>query len=79
MDSNNFANCSATPSQTNAVTGDPMIGNATSKWNLQAASPARNRGSKASIVGYDGAAIDVSRDKNGVVRTTPWDRGIYNY
>ena len=79
MDSNNFSNCSGTPSQTNAVTGDPMFVNANSDWNLQAASPARNRGSKTFVGGYDGAAIDVSRDKNGVVRTVPWDLGIYNY
>jgi hypothetical protein len=79
IESNNFANCSGTPSQTNAVTGDPMLVNTTSDWNVQEASPTRNRGSQTSIAGYDGAAIDVSRDKNGVARSAPWDLGIYNY
>jgi hypothetical protein len=79
IESNDFQNCSGTPSQTNAVTGDPMFVNSTSDWNLQSASPAINRGSQTSIIGYDGQPIDVSHDKNGVVRTSPWDLGIYNY
>ena len=79
MESNNFANCSNAPSQTNAVTGDPMLVNATSDWHLQSASPALNRGSQASITGYDGATIDVSRDRNGVVRSPPWSLGVYHY
>jgi hypothetical protein len=79
IESNNFVNCSGAPSQTNAIVGDPMFVNATSDWRLQDASPVRNRGSQASIAGYDGVAIDVSHDKNGVVRTAPWDLGIYNY
>jgi hypothetical protein len=32
-----------------------------------------------SITGYDGVPIDVSHDRNGVVRSAPWDLGIYNY
>ena len=79
MESNNFSNCSGTPSQTNAVSGDPMLVNTNSDWNLQPGSPARRHGSQASIVGYDGRAIDVSRDKQGAVRTSPWDLGIYRY
>jgi hypothetical protein len=79
VDSNNFSNCSGVPNQTNAVTGDPMLVNASSDWNLQSNSPARNRGAAASITGYDGKAIDVSHDKNGAVRSAPWDLGIYNY
>jgi hypothetical protein len=79
MESNNFFNCSGTPSQTNAIVGDPLLVNAESDWNLQAASPARNRGSQPSFAGYDGVAIDLSHDKNGVVRTAPWDLGVYNY
>lgn len=76
VDSNNFHQCSGVPAQTNAVTGDPLLGD---NFTLQANSPARNRGAATSIIGYSGAAIDVSRDKNGVVRSAPWDLGIYNY
>lgn len=78
IDSNNFYGCSGVPAQGNAVTGDPLFVNRTSDWRLQPNSPAMNRGAAASITGFDGVSIDVSRDKNGVVRTAPWDLGIYN-
>ena len=78
-DSNNFYGCSGIPAQTNAVTGDPMFVNRASDWRLQPGSPAMNRGAMTSITGYDGVPIDVSHDRNGVVRSAPWDLGIYNY
>jgi hypothetical protein len=56
-----------------------MLVNRTSDWHLQSSSPDLNRGAAASFTGYDGQPIDVSHDKNGVVRTAPWDLGIYNY
>ncbi|MDB5855705.1 MAG: uncharacterized protein JWR22_3746, partial [Herminiimonas sp.] len=61
------------------VTGDPMFVNQASDWHLKAGSPAMNMGAAASITGFDGVAIDVSHDRVGVVRTAPWDLGIYNY
>jgi hypothetical protein len=76
---NDFTGCSGTPSQAQPVTGDPMFVNQASDWHLKAGSPAMNMGAAASITGYDGVAIDVSHDMNGVVRTAPWDLGIYNY
>jgi hypothetical protein len=79
IESNDFQNCSGTPSQTNAVAGDPMFMNSTPDWNLQSASPARKRGSKASIIGYDGQPIDVSPDRNGVVPAARRKLGIYDY
>ncbi len=79
IDSNNFYGCSGVPAQANAVVGDPLLVNQASDWHLQLHSPALNRGAAASIIGYDGMPIDVSRDRNGVVRTAPWDLGIYNY
>ena len=79
IDSNNFHGCSGVPAQANAVVGDPMLVNQASDWHLQTNSPAMNRGAAASITGYDGVNIDISRDKHGVVRTAPWDLGIYNY
>ncbi|MDB5821352.1 MAG: uncharacterized protein JWR21_56, partial [Herminiimonas sp.] len=55
-----------------------MFVNQASDWHLKAGSPAMNMGVATSITGYDGIAIDVSRDMNGVVRTAPWDLGIYS-
>jgi hypothetical protein len=79
VNSNNFHGCSNVPNQANAITGDPMLVNPSSDWNLQSQSPARNRGEAVAITGYDGKQIDVSRDFNGTVRSAPWDLGIYNY
>jgi hypothetical protein len=79
VNSNNFYKCSGVPAQANAIVGDPLLVNQASDWNLQSSSPARNRGEAVSITGYDGRNIDVSRDKNGAVRSAPWDLGIYNY
>jgi hypothetical protein len=79
VDSNNFYQCANVPAQTNTITGDPLLANPASDWHLQPNSPALNRGAATSITGYDGVAIDVSHDKNGVVRSIPWDLGIYNY
>ncbi|MDB5821356.1 MAG: uncharacterized protein JWR21_60, partial [Herminiimonas sp.] len=76
---NDFYGCSGTPSQVQPVTGDPMFVNQASDWHLKPGSPAMNMGAAASITGFDGVAIDVSHDMNGVVRTAPWDLGIYNY
>ncbi|TCS31956.1 chondroitinase B-like protein [Paucimonas lemoignei] len=76
VDSNNFYNCSNVPAQTNAITGDPLLG---ANWTLQDNSPMRNRGAAVSFTGYNGESINVSLDKNGVARSAPWDLGIYNY
>jgi len=79
ISNNNFSNCGSVPNQASPVTGDPLLVNRTSDWRLQTNSPARNTGTTVSLTGFDGKPIDVSRDRNGVVRTAPWDLGIYNY
>lgn len=79
ISNNNFHNCSNVPAQNSPVSGDPLLVNPSSDWRLQTASPGRNTGASLSMTGYDGLPIDVSRDRSGVVRTAPWDLGIYNY
>jgi hypothetical protein len=79
---NNFFNCTGVPSQTNPITGDPLIINYTVSpynWHLQTGSPAIGNGTPTSFTGYNGEAISVNRDKNKVLRTLPWDLGIYSY
>ena len=78
VDHNNFNNCTGTLAQAHPVTGDPLFVNRTSDWRLQSGSPALNTGTPVSFKGYGGETIDVSRDKNGAVRTAPWDLGVYN-
>ncbi|GAB3544349.1 hypothetical protein GCM10027343_19370 [Noviherbaspirillum agri] len=78
VDYNNFYNCSGTLAQAHPINGDPLFVNRTSDWRLQSGSPALNTGAPTSIQGYGGETIDVSRDKNGAVRSAPWDLGVYN-
>ncbi|MDB5855703.1 MAG: uncharacterized protein JWR22_3744 [Herminiimonas sp.] len=75
---NNFTGCSGTPSQAQPVTGDPMFVNQASDWHLKPGSPAMNKGAAISFADYDGIAIDVSRDMNGAVSTSPRNLGVYS-
>jgi hypothetical protein len=78
IDYNNFYNCSGAASQSHAITGNPLFVNSASDWHLQSGSSAINSGTPITMPGYNGTIIDVSRDKDGVVRSSPWDLGIYN-
>jgi hypothetical protein len=78
IDYNNFYNCSGAASQSHAITGNPLFVNSASDWHLQSGSSAINSGTPITMPGYNGTVIDVSRDKDGVVRSSPWDLGIYN-
>lgn len=79
MDYNDFYNCSGAPAQSHPVSGNPLFVNQLSDWHLQSGSPAINSGTPVSMPAYGGGSIDMSHDINGIVRTSPWDLGIYNY
>jgi hypothetical protein len=68
---------SAIPTQTNAISGNPLFVNPVSDWHLQSGSPAKGSGVALSMPAYGGGTIDVSHDINGVQRAAPWDLGIY--
>lgn len=77
-DYNTYFNCSGAPAQANGLTSDPMFVNPLSDWHLRSGSPSAGSGmTVAARRGYQGASIDVSRDRAGVQRTAPWDRGVY--
>lgn len=78
MDYNNFTNCSGTIAQGHNVAGSVVFVNANSDWHLQPGSPGIDTGTPVTFMGYDGVMLDLSRDKNGVIRSAPWDLGIYN-
>jgi hypothetical protein len=78
VDYNNFYNCTGVPSQAHAITGNPMFVNQASDWHLQPGSPAINSGAALTMPAYGGGTLNISFDKNGVVRSTPWDLGVYN-
>jgi hypothetical protein len=78
LDYNNFYNCSGAPSQSHAITGNPLFVNVASDWHLMAGSPAIGAGTPATIAAYRSGTIAVDLDKNGIQRTTAaWDLGIY--
>jgi len=80
MDYNLFYNCSNPlyiPTQSHAVTGDPLLVNKGSDWHFQTGSPAIGAGTPVTFSNLDGVSLDVSKDKNGVSRSTTWDLGIY--
>ncbi|GAB3544337.1 right-handed parallel beta-helix repeat-containing protein [Noviherbaspirillum agri] len=79
VDHNNFHDCKDVPHQKNPVAGDPLLVNRTSDWRLQSGSPAISAGTPISFKGFDGDDIDISRDRDGAIRTTPWDLGVYRY
>jgi hypothetical protein len=76
---NNFFGFSAPPSQTNAITGNPLFVNIASDWHLQAGSPGIGRGTVVTLTAYPSGTLTVQQTKDGVTRpaNAAWDLGIY--
>jgi len=77
LDYNNFYKFTSVPSQAHPIVGDPKFNNVSSDWHLQAGSTALGSGAQLSFTGFNGQSIDLSRNKDGVTRTVPWNLGIY--
>ena len=78
LDYNNFYNfTSGVPGQSHAIVGDPQFVDPSSDWHLQPGSCAVGAGVEVNVPGVNGESIDVSRDKDGNIRTAPWNLGIY--
>ena len=78
-DYNTYFNCSGAPSQAHGLTSDPLFVDPLRDWQLRAGSPSAGSGVTVQPrTGYQGAVIDVSRDRNGSLRSAPWDRGVYD-
>lgn len=77
VDHNNFYNCSAPPSQAHPVIGNPLFVDSKSDWHLTSNSPMIGKGTPITMIGFKGEIIAVNMDKDGKVRTVPWDLGIY--
>ncbi len=78
-DYNLWYNTPNAPSEAHGVYADPRFVDPSGDWRLQAGSPAIGAGTSASFTGYFGEPIDVSYDRTGVNRSTPWDLGVYAY
>lgn len=78
VDYNDFFKCnSALPAQPHGIVGDPKFVNPSSDWHQQPGSPASGAGVEVTVPGYNGSSIDVSRDRDGNIRSVPWNLGIY--
>jgi hypothetical protein len=77
LDYNNFYNCGSAPSQAHPIVGNPLFVDSRSDWHLTSSSPAIRAGTVVSARGFKGETLIVNTDKDGKVRTTPWDLGIY--
>ena len=77
VDANDFYNCASPLPGTQILTGDPLFRNPASDWHLQAGSPAVGVGISTTFTGFYGEALDVSKNKDGFVRSVPWNLGIY--
>ncbi len=76
-DYNNFYNCSASPTQIHPIIGNPLFIDSQSDWHLTSGSPAIGKGTPIQMNGFNGEIITVNMDRDGKVRTVPWDLGIY--
>jgi chondroitinase B-like protein len=78
IDYNNFFNfASGVPTQAHAITGNPNLINSASDWHTQAGSPAIGSGTTIAITGFKGEVLVTNMDRDGKLRTAPWDLGIY--
>ncbi len=76
-DYNDFYNCTSPPTQTHAISGDPLFVNPSSDWHLQSGSPGLEAGTTVTALTYAGSALDLSLDYTGAARQVQWDLGIY--
>lgn len=79
LNHNNFFGYSSPPTQSNAITGNPLFVNPASDWHLRPGSPAIDVGTVVTMPGYSGAPIVVNQTKDGMTRNvgSPWDLGPY--
>ena len=77
FDYNNFYNCTNVPPQAHPIVGNPLFVDAHSDWHLTSGSPAIGKGTPITATGFKGETLTVNTDKDGKVRTIPWDLGIY--
>lgn len=79
IDYNNFYGCYAPPAQNNPVGGAPDFVDPASDWHIksQSKSAVLTTGAAVTFTGYAGEKIDLTKDKDGVLRGQPWGVGAY--
>jgi hypothetical protein len=65
------------PSQTHAISGDPLFVEPASDWHLLGGSPALGTGTVGTMPAYLGGLLDITKNKDDVPRAAPWSLGVY--
>jgi hypothetical protein len=77
-DHNLYYNSPQAPKEAHGVYADPMFVDNNRNWRLKTGSPAIGAGAVLNnFSGHNGESINLSNDRDGVKRTTPWDIGAY--
>ncbi len=79
FDYNLYYNNPTQPTEPNSIYADPQFVNPTSDWHLKSTSPAIDAGIAYTFLDNNGGNIDVTHDKDGNVRSIPWDMGVYEF
>jgi Right handed beta helix region len=74
---NLYSNCPSAAGEAHGVYADPLFVNKQGDWHLRAGSPALGAGVAVSFSGWGGVAVDVGFNRDGAVRSVPWNIGAY--
>lgn len=76
---NNYYGFTSPPSQTSAVTGDPLFTNIASDWTSQEGSSSIDAGSTVTMPAYGGGSLTVTTTKDAATRSGTWDLGPHEW
>lgn len=76
---NNYYGYTSPPSQSNAVTGDPLFTNIASDWTSQEGSPSIDAGTTVTMSAYPSGSTTVTTTKDGATRSGTWDLGPHEW
>lgn len=76
---NNYDGFTSPPSQTSAVTGDPLFVNIASDWTSQDGSSSIDAGSTVTMPAYGGGSLTVTTTKDAATRSGTWDLGPHEW
>lgn len=76
---NNYRGYTSPPSQSNAVTGDPLLTNINSDWTSQSGSASIDAGTTVTMPAYGGGSLTVTTTRDGATRSGTWDLGPYEW
>jgi len=76
---NNYYGFTSPPSQTSAVTGDPLFTNINSDWTSQEGSSSIDAGSTVTMPAYGGGSLTVTTTKDAATRSGTWDLGPHEW